>query len=84
MPTLTKKEQATKQLNDEVLRNLATSTMGRPFTRSEVNCTRHRIRVLLDEKLIKHSGEAKIPGSAGRKAVTYELTAKGVKRAEKL
>lgn len=53
-----------------------------PMARSQLGCTRYRLLTLIDTKLVKRAGEAK-HGNA-RKAVLYDLTAKGRKRAEKL
>jgi hypothetical protein len=55
-----------------------------PKTQKQLGCTRHRLLMLLEAKLIKRAGEAKNRGSAARRAVTYDLTAKGRKRAAKL
>lgn len=79
MPTLTAQEQASKAADDAVLKKLAKG----PSTLQALGCTRHRLRKLLDAKLIKRGSEVKNPGRA-RKAVSYELTAKGRKRAEKI
>jgi len=69
MPTATK--------TDPVLGKLAKG----PKTLQQLGCTRHRLRKLIDEKLVKRAGEAKNPGSRARKAVLYDLTAKGRKKA---
>jgi len=69
MPTATK--------TDPVLAKLAKG----PTTLQQLGCTRHQLRRLLDDKLIKRAGEAKNPGSRARKAVLYNLTAKGRKKA---
>lgn len=71
----------TKPLTDETVLN---KLQKGPQTKHQLGCTRHRLLMLTGAKLIKRAGEAKNPGSGGRKAVVYELTAKGRKRAEKL
>jgi hypothetical protein len=53
-----------------------------PLTRQKLKSTRHRLLKLMQDKLVKRAGEAKNV-KQGRKAVTYELTAKGRKKAEK-
>lgn len=79
MPTLTAQQDASKRADDAVLVKLL---KGKPKTLKQLGCTRHRLLKLLDAKLIKREGEVKNKPGA-RKAVTYELTAKGAKRAER-
>jgi chromosome segregation and condensation protein ScpB len=67
--------------NEQVLRTLLLAE--HPLTRQRIGATRHRMNVLVEQKLIKRAGHAKNPGSDARRAVTYELTAKGRKRADK-
>lgn len=64
--------------NDAILVKL----LRGPKTKSQLGCTRYRLLTLIDAKLVKRAGEVKV-GSA-RKAVVFELTARGRKRAEKL
>lgn len=64
---------------DKILKALA---KGKPLALSQLPGTRYRVRRMLDAKLIKRDGEAKLTDA--RKAVLYSLTAKGKKRAEKL
>lgn len=58
--------------------------LGGPKTRKQLGCTRYRLQKLMADKLVRKAGEAKNARSGARKAVTYELMAKGRKRAEKL
>jgi hypothetical protein len=67
-----------KQQEDVILKML----LKGPRTRAQLGGNPYRLRLMLDAKLVKRAGEVK-QGSA-RKAVTYELTARGRKRAEKL
>jgi hypothetical protein len=53
-------------------------------TRQQLGLTRYALGKLSADKLIKRAGEAKNSKTGGRKAVTFELMAKGRKRAEKL
>lgn len=66
--------------NDAILKAL----LKGPKTRQQLgaSATRYRLDKLVADKFIRRAGEAKV-GSA-RKAVTYELMARGRKRAEKL
>jgi predicted MarR family transcription regulator len=66
--------------NDATLKKL----LKGPKTRQQLGVTRYRLQKLMADKLVKRSGEAKNPKSGARKAVTYELMAKGRKRAERL
>jgi hypothetical protein len=68
----------TTSANDAILKKL----LPGPKTRSQLHSTRYRLLMLIDQKLIKRAGEVK-QGSA-RKAVVFDLTAKGRKRAEKV
>lgn len=79
MPKLTAQQEASKQYEDKVLKRLVIG----PLTLRNLGCTRYTVLKLLEQKLVKRGAEAKNPGSTARKAVTYELTAKGKKRAEK-
>jgi hypothetical protein len=78
MSTLTAQQEANKAADEKVLVKLL---KGRR-TLKQLGCTRHRLLKLLDAKLVKREGEVKNQAGA-RKAVTYELTAKGRKRAER-
>lgn len=53
-------------------------------TRAQLGCSRYRLQKLEADKLVKKAGEVKAKGSTARKAVVYELMAKGRRRAEKL
>jgi hypothetical protein len=68
-----------KEATDKALKSL----LKGPKTLVQINATRHRVLTMLDAKLIKRAGAAKNEAN-GRNAVTYELTAKGRKRAERL
>jgi hypothetical protein len=65
---------------DAVLKKL----LAGPKTRQQLGCTRYRLAKLIADKLVKRAGEAKNPKSSARKAVVYELLAKGRRRAERL
>lgn len=80
MPKLTAQQEASKQADETVIMKLWSPPY--PRTQQQLGCTRHRLLKLMQEKLVKRSGEVKSKPN-GRKAVTYELTAKGVKRAQK-
>lgn len=71
---------AAVRAEDAVLTRLRRSG---PLTRSEIGCSRYLILKMIEAKAIKRDGERKNLSDA-RKAVTYSLTAKGRKRAEKL
>jgi hypothetical protein len=81
MPTLTPAQAVAKEATDKVLVRLL--VLDTPSTQASLGCTRHRLLAMLDAKLIRASGAAKNV-ARGRKAVTYELTAKGSKRAWRL
>jgi len=66
--------------NDSILKKL----LKGPKTRKQLGVTRYRLQQLMADKLVKKGGEVKVKGSVARKAVAYELTAKGLKRAQKL
>jgi hypothetical protein len=66
--------------NDAILKKL----LKGPKTRKQLGCTRYRLGQLINDKLVRVAGEVKPRGSVARKAVTYELLAKGRKRAERL
>jgi hypothetical protein len=55
-----------------------------PKTRAQLGRSRYRLQKLKADKLVKKAGEVKAKGSTARKAVAFDLTAKGRKRAEKL
>jgi hypothetical protein len=78
MPVLTSDE-------DTVLKALLRySDDAKPArTQQQMGCTRYRLLKLLEAKLVKRSGKAKNPKSTARQAITYELTAKGKKRAQR-
>jgi hypothetical protein len=63
---------------DAVLKKL----LKGPKTRTQLGVTRYLLEKLIADRMIKKAGEAKV-GSA-RRAVTYDLLARGRKRAEKL
>jgi hypothetical protein len=77
MSTLT----AAQQDTDKVLKRLIGAS---PQTMAQLGCSRHRILTMLAAKLVKRAGTIKNDAGVGRKAVAYDLTAKGRKRAEKL
>lgn len=76
---LTPSDHIAKESTDTVLRALRYG----PATLRQLECSRRRVLAMIDEKLVKRAGAVKNE-PRGRKAVTYELTAKGRKRAEKL
>ena len=80
MPTLNARQADQRDAENAVLKKL----LNAAGTQRELGCTRHRLLKLLDAKLIKRAGEAKNQPGVGRKAVSYELTGRGRKRAEKL
>jgi hypothetical protein len=65
---------------DSVLKKL----LKGPKTRKQLGVTRYKLGKLMADKLVKSAGEVKPKGSTHRRAVTYELMAKGKRRAEKL
>jgi len=69
----------TTTARDAILKKL----LNMPKTRQKLGCSRYQLQMLMEQKLVKRLGEAKNQEGA-RKAVTYELTARGRKRAEKL
>jgi len=79
MPKLTEQQEASKRADEKVLKKLSRAA----GTQRELGCTRYRLLKLQQEKLIKAAGEVKNV-VRGRKAISYELTARGRKRAEKL
>jgi hypothetical protein len=81
LPTLTARQTASKEADETVLRTLLASPSA--LTQYQLECGHHRLLKLLAAKLVKRSGAVKnLP--TGRKAIAYELTATGRKRAEKL
>jgi hypothetical protein len=79
MSTISAEQYTQRKADDAVLVELAEG--ARAF--QQLSCTRHRLVKLQEQKLVKRAGEAKNQ-EGGRKAVLYELTARGRKRAEKL
>jgi hypothetical protein len=65
---------------EQVLRDLRYAEG--PRTQQQIGASRYRLKQMVEAKLLKRVGSVKV-GSA-RKAVAFELTAKGRKRAEKL
>lgn len=79
MPTTKTPVPKSRVEEDKILKALVE---GKLLALSQLPGTRYRVRAMLDAKLIKRDGTAKL-GTA-RSAVLYTLTAKGKKRAEQL
>jgi hypothetical protein len=80
MPTLTALQSAARDAENTILKQLLPGAK----TLAQLGTSRHRMKTMLEAKLVKRSAPVKNHAGVGRKAVAYELTAKGRKRAEKL
>lgn len=82
MPTLTAAQAKAKEATEKVLALMLKANA--PRTRQDLGSPDRRLLVAMEAaKLVKRAAPVK-QGPTGRKAVAYDLTAKGRKRAEKL